>query len=334
MGLKNIARKLLFSRMSHRMIENFYKVYYRIRYPGQMERKYSFGNNNPDKTFYIVRPRVDGTEGLMSLFFNVIKNLHYADEKNYEPIIDFENYHTQYVGNVNGINNAWEFYFTQPTCYSLDEVYKSKNVILSGLNIQWYRSEILRKSFDDVALNQLHDYIFSKIDFNDSVKGYVDDEINRLGIHFVNALGLYLRGTDYTALKPAGHPIQPTVEQAVEIVEQFRNKYKISQIFLVTEDYEIYKRIKEIYKELCITVSFDSFIKSYKGKKLIGHDISINEIDTSSYIRGLHYLLKLILLSKCRYFVGGNTMGSWAACVFKEKQYKDKYVFDLGYYGK
>ena len=270
----------------------------------------------------------------MSLFFNVIKNLHYADEKNYEPIIDFENYHTQYVGNVNGINNAWEFYFTQPTCYSLDEVYKSKNVILSGLNIQWYRSEILRKSFDDVALNKLNDYIFSKIDFNDSVKGYVDDEINRLGIHFVNALGLYLRGTDYTALKPAGHPIQPTVEQAVEIVEQFRNKYKISQIFLVTEDYEIYKRIKEIYKELCITVSFDSFIKSYKGKKLIGHDISINEIDTSSYIRGLHYLLKLILLSKCRYFVGGNTMGSWAACVFKEKQYKDKYVFDLGYYGK
>lgn len=331
--LKNQIRKILFKKMNQDSIDKFYKVYYRIRYPKEMQEKCSFGNFNSDKLFYLIRPRTDGTEGLMSLFINVVKNIYYARENGYIPVVDFENYHTQYDDVVDNKRNVWEFYFTQPSNYSLNEIYQSKNVIKSGLEIQWYRPKLFERRYDDDSLKALHEFLFSQIDFSSQVKSVVNGEIEKLQMNYAMTVGLYLRGTDYTALKPAGHPIQPTVEQAVQVVDYFMQKYPIDSIFLVTEDGNIYRKIKKIYKDKCIIVSFDSFVDNYDGKTFLSHNKSIDELNTSPYERGLIYLVKLLILSKCAYFVGGDTMGSWATMLFSENQYKDKYVFDLGTYG-
>ena len=143
-----------------------------------------------------------------------------------------------------------------------------------------------------------------------------------------------MRGTDYVKLKPSGHPVQPTIKQAEEIINDYINKYEIEKIFLVTEDGTIYKDIKQIYGDRCVIVTFDSFVNNYDGKNFLSHDKSINDLNASPYKRGLNYLVKLLILSKCAYFIGGDTMGSWAACTFSDKNFKDKYVFQLGVYGK
>lgn len=331
--LKNQIRKILFGKMSQNSIDRFYKVYYRVRYPKEMQEKCSFGNLNGDIIFYLIRPRTDGTEGLMSLFVNAAKNIYYARENGYVPVVDFENYHTQYDDVVDNKRNAWEFYFTQPSNYSLNEVYQSKNVIKSGLEMQWYRPKLFERKYNDESLEALHEFLFGQIDFSEQVKSAAKMEIEALQMDCARTIGLYLRGTDYTTLKPAGHPIQPTVEQAVEVVERFMQKYPIDNIFLVTEDGNIYREIKKIYKEKCIVVSFDSFVDNYDGKNFLSHNKSIDELNTSPYKRGLTYLVKLLILSKCAYFVGGDTMGSWATMMFAGNQYKDKCVFDLGTYG-
>ncbi len=332
--LKTKIRKKLFSVMSDKTIDRFYRVYYRVRYPKEMQKKCSFGSHNPDKTFYVIRPRTDCTEGLMSLFMNVAKNMHFAYEHNYEPIIDFENYQTQYIDNSRSEKNVWEYYFTQPTKYTLKEIYQSKNVILSGLNIQWYKPALYEVNFSDDILRQLHDDIFTKIKFSNDVMRATKEEISKIGLNLTKTLALYLRGTDYIKLKPSGHPVQPTVEQAVEVVEKYLNQYDIEKIFLITEDGEIYEKIKSKYGDKCVITSSDTFIKNYDGKDYISHHQSINDLGNSPYQRGLNYLIKLIILSECEYFIGGNTMGSWAACAFAEQPFKAKYVFDLGMYGK
>lgn len=332
--VKNTIRKLLFSRLSQHTIDRFYMTYYRIRYPREMRKECSYGENNKDKIFYVIRPRTDGTEGLMSLFVNVIKNLYYAKEHGYEPVVDFKNYHTQYDDNINGEGNSWNFFFTQPTRYSLDDVYSSKSVILSGLEIQWYRPDLLQQRYDDESLGKLHDFIFNYIDFNSSVKKRVDEEMSKLELNREKTLGLYLRGTDYVELKPSGHPVQPTVDQAVRVVKDYIKMYDVEKIFLVTEDGRIKEGIQKEFGKMCVTVSYDTFINNYDGKNFLSHDKSISELSESPYERGLNYLVKLIILSKCYYFVGGKTMGSWTACLFSDNRFVDKYVFELGFYGK
>lgn len=321
--------------MKQEDIDNFYKFYYKLRYPEEMQRKCSFGEKNSDKEFYVIRPRTDGTEGLMSLFINVAKNLYYARDNGYIAVVDFENYHTQYQDIVDDNRNVWEFFFTQPSNYKLNEIYKSKNVILSGLEIQWYDSPLNDKNrYNNNVLADVHDFLFGQIDFSDKVKNCANQEIIKLKLNFSDTLGLYLRGTDYTALKPSGHPIQPTVEQAIKIVDDFLEKYNLERIFLVTEDGQIYNKIKGKYREKCVITTYDSFVENYNGKNFLGHDKCINELDDSPYRRGLNYLTKLLILSKCSYFVGGDTMGSWATMIFAGDKYKDKYIFDLGTYGK
>lgn len=332
--IKNYLRKLIFSALNDEAIEGFYQIYYRLMYPKEMQIRKTYGDLNPDMIFYVIRPRTDCTEGLMSLFMNVTKNIHYAQENGYEPIVDFLNYKTQYSKENMNQENAWEYFFTQPSQYSLEEVYHSKNVILSGLEIQWYRPEIYNVDFSNNMLRKLHFDIFSSINFSEEVMKNVNLEVHKLQLNYDKTLALYLRGTDYIKLKPSGHPVQPTVRQAVEIINQYIYKYNIDKIFLVTEDGEIYRTIKSIYDNRCVIVSFDSFINNYKGEKFLSHDDSIKELSGLPYQRGLNYLVKLIILSKCAYFIGGNTMGSWAACTFSEKDYVDKYVFDLGVYGK
>lgn len=320
--------------MSQNMIDYFYKLYYKIKYPQEMEAKCSYGEKNPEIVFYVIRPRVDGTEGLMSLFMNVIRNLLYADRKGYVCVVDFKNYHTQYDDNINGETNSWNFYFTQPSKYTLEEVYLSKNVILSGLEIQWYRPTLLEKGDKVESLKELHDFIFTKLYFRDKVLDAVKSEEEKLHMDYSTTVGVYLRGTDYIDLKPSGHPVQPTVEQAMLVIDEYTRKYNVDSIFLVTEDVRIYNAVKNKYGEVCKTVSNDSFIQHYSGKNFLSHDKSVNELDESPYFRGLNYLVKLIILSKCEYFVGGDTMGSRAACIFSGDNYKELYMFNLGLYGK
>ena len=172
-NIKNEIRRILFGKLSSKQIELFYKAYYRIRYPEEMEKKITCGSENSDLIFYVIRPRTDCTEGLLSLLWNVIKNIDYARENDYIPIVDFKNYKTQYWESD---SNVWEKFFTQPTSYKLEDVYQSKNVILSGLQIQWYKKDKYSLTFEDSKLIELNKFIFENIQFSKEVDLRVKNE--------------------------------------------------------------------------------------------------------------------------------------------------------------
>lgn len=64
-----------------------------------------------------------------------MQHIGYAERNNYIPVVDFKNYEVQYT--IQKGEDAWKVFFEQISNYTLNEVYKSKNVILSGLNVSY-----------------------------------------------------------------------------------------------------------------------------------------------------------------------------------------------------
>ena len=105
-------------------------LYYCVAKRNILQKRMSFGQMNSDRVIYVIKPDYqDGVEGLLSLINKQILYIAYAKKKGYCPYIDWKNYKTQYY---DGKNNVWEFFFKQPSNLTENEVYKSKNVYLSG----------------------------------------------------------------------------------------------------------------------------------------------------------------------------------------------------------
>lgn len=328
MWIKNRIKSMIF-KLPRCWIDSLYRVYNILRYPEMRTVKKCYGVLNPQKTIYVIRPRTDCVEGLMSLFMNVLRQLSYAEKKGYIPVIDLENYATQYLDENMIPKNVWDYYFTQPSDISLQEAYKSRSVILAGINDGSLCYPFLKKDFSPTSIQKANRFFRRYFSFSEEVMKKVDQE--EKDIQPWNAIGVYLRGTDYVVLKPAGEAIQPTPDQVFDAVDPIMKEYKDANIFLVTEDLENYRLAKERYGDKIKTVSFDTYISNYSGISFLSHDPSLNELSDSPYIRGLYYLVKLVILSHCRYIIGGNTCGSWAACVFAD-DHVEKLIFDLGTY--
>ena len=164
------------------------------------------------------------------------------------------------------------------------------------------------------------------IHFSDEVLSIVNKEATSLNIS--ECIGVYIRGTDYVKLKPSGEYVQPSVDQMKCKIHEFENKYN-APIFLVTEDGDIFDNLKKEFGDIIRIVSFDTFIRNYEGKDVLSKS---DVLEKDKKLRGQKYLAKMILLAKCKYFVGSMTQGSKFSYILNNGNYSDEYVFDLGLY--
>lgn len=302
-------------------------IYVSIFNHDRLEKNKCYGDKNSDKRILLIRPNTeDGVQGLMSLFVQTMRWIEYSNRKGMIPFVDFKNYMTQYSDGT----NIWECFFTQPSNLTIEEVYSSKNVILSGttlkpqVNTMLFRSTIF---FDRKLCGQCYDIIWNNIRISDAVEKIVAKENNFL--HVEHCIGAYLRGTDYVQLKPAGEYMQPTLDEFIKKLDEFVKKYPQKDIFLVTEDYTYYCTMKEQYGDKIKIVSFDSFVKNYSGQDYLS---KAGVLERNPRKRGMEYLVKMLLLSRCESLVTSITMGSIATYALNGGNYKEKYVFDLGVY--
>ena len=92
----------------------------------------SFGELNKDKYFYLIK-RSPGT-GLFSNVTFVLNHLIICKKLGFIPVIDMENFKTIYneKNKVKNTLNSWHYYFEPLNQYTLEEVYKSRNVLISS----------------------------------------------------------------------------------------------------------------------------------------------------------------------------------------------------------
>lgn len=286
------------------------------------------GSEDQNKVYYVIRPS-SKEEGLLSLFFhNAIEGIFEAQERGFIPYIDYSSSLCQYYEDrtINGTNNAWEYYFQQPCDLELKDILKKKNVLYSGWSVLPDRKEKIGElTVSKVTTEPIKSVCLQTCAVKPYIWNIVENKCNNLMVRG-KTLGVFIRGTDYVALKPKGHYKQPTPAEVMGKVDEFLQKYSIAKIFVVTEDRNIYEQFQKKYGERVFS-SDEDFVTNYSSTDYIE-----GAFHNDPYERGLNYLVRLLLLTKCDYLVSSITNGSLFALAEKDYPYKDKYIFDIGKY--
>lgn len=293
------------------------------------EKRYSNGNEYSDKVFYVVRHASDKV-GLFAYVMCAAAKIMYAMENGYIPIVDMQNYANPYLekGRI-GKDNAWEFFYEQPMGYSLNDIKNAKNIIISDAMIPENRPTDSMDFINNEDLVKKWQVFFEKyIRINNNLKLKMDAEVLRIIGNNRRVLGVSLRGTDYVALKPYQHPIQPTIEQAIKKTKDVFDEKSYDAIYLATEDEEIYTAFQKEFGKLLLS----SERKRYAN---IGREYVTRvgfDRENDAYLKGVEYLTNIYLLTCCDALIAGRAGGSIAALIMGKK-YEYTYFFDLGYYG-
>ena len=249
---------------------------------------HKFGSKNKKKIFYVIQRKIGG--GLFSNLLFVLNHLVISDKLKLVPVVDMQNFEGFYNEKlkVNKTLNAWEYYFNQTSNYKLENVYKSKKVIISGnFTFKNYKYRALRKYSDILKVYKKYITINKKI-LNEANKIYNDLKINN---H--DTIGLHWRGTDHKYLP--NHPQPPTRNQIFSKVDYILKNKNIKKIFLVTEDPDYLEIIKKKYGKRV------KYLNSFRSKK--PSDFSNFKRKNHRYKIGKESLIEAIILSKLNYLI-------------------------------
>ena len=292
-----------------------------------------FGNDFPDKIFYVVRRYPPGA-GLLSNFHYVLNHVAYAISKKYIPIIDMENYRTFYNENFpiktdkGETLNAWEYYFDQPLGYSLKIIEKAKNVILGDLyNYGIVDCFLDRIHISESRIEKYFAFVSQYCKFNQVTLEHINKKREVLFGNKNNILGVLHRGTDMKTTK--NHPTPASIMQTIEKVQKIVKEENFDYIFLRTEEQKAVDEFYKVFKAETIIISDMQRIK--ESDTIIN---SINDFNSktlaSAYKEGLDYLTDVYLLSQCNGIVAPKVNGTYFALGLNNNKYRFSYLFDFG----
>jgi hypothetical protein len=232
---KEIIKDIIFYRTKPLFIKNKFIDNYLIT-KGLRLNITKFGKKNKKKYFYVIK-RTPGA-GLFSNLSFVLNHLIIAKKFNLIPVVDMENFLTFYneKEKIFKTKNAWEYYFEKVNNYSLEQVYKSENVMFTDniFHKNFYRDNIFKKS---EVINTFKKHI--------KIREYYLKEANK----FINkklkhkkVLGVFLRGGEF--LRISNHHFPPSINQAINKVHEILKNENYDKIFLSTIEKRYYKKFQ------------------------------------------------------------------------------------------
>jgi len=277
------------------------------------ERTASYGTAHADKTFLEIP--LTGPAGWGYIFGVVSRNVSYARQKGYIPVVNMMSDWNLYlekdeVGKV----NAWDKFFEQPAGYGMDDLLKSKRVLIAPqeqpaeyYNRDFYRQLVMKPRLKEMFQSYME--IFE-------AKG--------------RALGVLFRGTDYVNLRPYYDHVQPSLEMMLEMVERkWREWGGFDSLYLCTEVEEAVQAFTDRFGDKVFyypQIRYPAQYRDYLGNQRFDRE-------EDGFYRGADYWILLNALAKCDSLVAGNCGGTSTALHINQGLYKNRYVFALGRYG-
>lgn len=294
-----------------------------------------FGEKNPNIIFYIFRAHwQESKNGFFNFFDRVIACYYRTRQLGYELLVDMKNYYTEYAGIERyGIINVWEDYYEQPSQYTLDEAYQSKNVILSKFDDEQYNYPELSKEkyFSNkwwVETYKILGNMFH-ISLKQTLKEDIRREVIRLRLSERKVLGILARGTDYISLKPKNHPIPYNTDL---LIDECKNRFldeKYEYIYIATEDLDILEKFQNCFGEKLL---FSEQIRIRQDVKMMLMDIKFQR-EKDSYLRGLEYCVVINILAWCDGLLANcSCYGALGAIAINEGRYITCEILDGGIY--
>lgn len=294
------------------------------------EKHCKWGKENPDKIFYVIR-RSNFYVGWGSILSVILGRIAEIESKGWIPVVDLKNEKNAYLEEEEiGKKDAWEYYFEPLSGYGLEDIKKSKNIILSdgGEEIELLKPEDFDRDYNAEVFEKWKRMTNQYIHFRKNILEKMNQEMDSLFAKEDKVLGILARGTDYVARKPEGHPVQPEIEAVFEKAEWVMQTYHCNKIFLASEDKNIYENFLEKFGKENILVNHKKWI-DYTGDKFLSEFSSERKND--KYLGGLEYLTTLYILSQCPCIIGGRTSATpLVACLAEKTEYT--YFWDLGVY--
>ena len=261
------------------------------------------------------------TAGLLAYYYGYLGCVRNYILNGYIPIIDL----ISHPNILNGFNtsitkNPWEVFFNQPFNYTLYNVKKNaKNIkyieclgVRDGPKFNILDDKIIRKYWHNVAKKY--------IPIKKEIIKEANNQFKNLFHNSINILGILIRGTDYIAIKPHNHAIQPTPEMVFKDIKIEDNKNKYDWFFLTTED--------DIIREKFIHIKSKTNINyNYKKKELLAFNNKIR--GNLEYMK--IYLINIIILSKCLDIIASKTAGTIVTFILT-KGFRNKLIYNLGQY--
>ena len=318
---KNIPKKiwLFMAELNKKKQKEFYK-----------EKKMSFGIKNPDIEVYIIRRRPPGG-GLFSNVRHVLEGLITAENRNMVPVIDMQNYSTEYskILPFNGTKNAWEYFFEPLPYISLSDAYKSKNIILSDgdriLKSHPMSGRNLSFVMDSKLLKYTHKVFTNNIQLNNYSKELIDEHIELLNMKSKSTLGVFYRGNDYLTHPATGHPIPPTIEEVINDIYKFIKLHSINKIFLSTDDISVRTILERNFGDIIypnIRMDTQSELSNYFRNKF--------SIPNLKLAKTLSYLSEVYILSQLPFNISSLSNGSAMMYIINGGKYIDTKLYYLG----
>ncbi len=257
------------------------------------------------------------------LLENMMSLMIYALNKGYIPYIELKD-------RGEGWSN-WSTFFEQPYPISAG---REQDCICDRVQGDFYPT--FGTPYNKLNL-RLWCYVYRHlVRLNPETKAYVEKEYNTLLVSDSGqkrkVLGVICRGTDYVKRKPAGHPVQPAVEQVIERARVLLQQYHLDYIYLATEEYAIYEKFEKAFPGLIIVNQRQYYDVIFNANEMSYiYEVQFDR-ENDIYLKGLEYLSSLQLLSRCDVLLGGNCGGACAALYMNNMKYKHVDLFKLGVY--
>ena len=294
-------------------------------------RNYNNNNINLDyenNSFAVIR-RIDCPFcGLFSYFIVYLGCINKFIRFGYIPIIDLEsfpNIYNKMKANISSLN-PWENFFNQPLGYTLENVKKrAKKIKYFECSSKNYRPSY-KVFYNIILMNFWHNIAKIYIPIKSEILIEANKIIKLLFKGCKNILGILVRGTDYLALRPKGHPIPPKPTIVIKDIKEFDKNNNYDFYFISTED-DILREIfiKEFYYKIKYLV-YNKKI-NYNKKQLLAYNEKILGNIKYSKI----YLLNIIILSKCIDLISAKTSGSIGIFILSNG-FRHNKVYELGNY--
>ena len=224
--------------------------------------------------------------------------------------------------------NIWEQFFEQPYSEKIKDL--TEGGVLEEKNLE------ACPSFDEVFSDRsvwMWGSLYNRfVVFNKKTQDYMSQEQQAIFTGDRKILGVCCRGTDYTQLKPKGHPVQPKVEDVIAKAKDMMDAYGYEYIYLATEDGKIDRMFREHFPGKILINR-----RMYYDEIFEDHDLTwIKDVhfdrDNDDYWKGAEYLSSLMILSKCDALLAGNCGGSQMAVFQNHGKYEQVFIYDLGLY--
>lgn len=287
------------------------------------------------KYYIIYRP--EGGAGFFSNYVWVLGHIVLARRLGYIPVVDMKNYPTLYSEDVpvEGIDNAWNYYFQDVDGVTLEEAYQSgRYVMCNGKYMAKYscRYAVGRWGFPTEKMILFYAPFIDKYmrlredlkaEYNAAWSGLVGKDDVVLGIH--------IRGTDMK--NRLGHPTPASTQIYLQKTYQLLKEHpEVTKIFLATDE----NNIKEFYVEQFHDSKWEMFMNEafrvwdHGEKRKTGvHETKLdNPRKFHKYLMGKEVLMDAWFLSQCDYLICGHDNVANVVILWNQNRYKQIVCLD------